>query len=1838
METKSNNRRVFSRFVSITLCLSMLITNFVIGDLSAAATGVVSNINVWNVKDGTFLKTDEGYKLSDGGDNFAISDKCYTTFTLKSDIKFIDGKNVASLIYGLRNVQNQDGWRGIQFCKKSDTTGTLKVFNTKGSDIITERDVEDVDWTQPISVKAEMNAEKLLTVSINNNVIASGTDSTYNFGYVGLLTWDSSAYFNNIDYTGEKPTGNATSDITNWTSAGNNLFTEMNDGSGYRVDGNNDCFAISDKKVNSFTYEADIKMNESHIGGSDAGVCIATLTYGNSRTNNSGKLWRGIELKKVDDSTAKIKAFIFDSSNNIPETVVNDVDWTGYNHVKAVMDENNKLTVYFNDVKIGEGTDANYAGGYLGLLTYSTSASFNNIKYTGSQNDFEAYSDLSGWICDGGTITETANGLYMPKGRGNSFAISSTQAKEFTYEAEYSFVEGENAATLVYGVNNPYFYGSWRGVELKKLDDTKGKIKAFAEGVGSIINDTEIPNLDFTVPVRMRITMNSEKKLTVYVNNKEIASGTDATYNNGYIGLLTWNTGNIFNNIKFASSPIAGAGGLNTSLSLYPTWDKNGGEWSETADGLKINSNGDAFILSKTNVSDFVYEGDVSWPASTDGAISLMFRATDNYKGYIANIDRGQKNARIFRFNTDGSVTTVASTTLTNAVIGQTSFKIRIEAIGTTLRYFIDGNLVITCQDSAFMSGRLGILAYKNNNVVYQNLNHVSLNSENTPHLAGLEINGVSVSPKFNSANVSYTAVIPYSQQTTKVKLTAGVNTNKLSIMAKKADSTVIMEKTAVNSAVESQDIALSVGDNIIYCYAKGANGAEITTSVVVTREQDPQTMYTEKYRPQFHFTTIKNWINDPNGLVYDNGVYHMFYQYNPYGLNIANQVWGHATSTDLVKWKEQPIAIPQDELGAVFSGSAVVDTDNTTGFFTDNEQGESKLVAIYTSDGGDTTHGVEKQCIAYSKDNGLTWTKYQGNPVIPNDNNVYGRDFRDPKVFRHDGKWFMIIAGGRARLFSSANLINWTLESELVQKNGQSLNSECPDLFPLAVDGNKDNIKWVYTGSGKFYIIGDLIKNATTQKYEFKAESDNIAPYNGAGEMYATQSYYNTGDRRMLVSWMQDSTASQLSSDGKVWNGVQSLPLVTELRTINGAVKLVTNAPEEIKSLRSAAPIYSATNKTVTAGGDNILANVAGEKLDIEATFTLGTAKSFGFNLRKGVAQKTVVRYDATAKKLIVDKTASGKVSNGISNITINPDNNKVTMRIIVDRGVIDVFGNNGEGAINSLFFPDPDSVGMELFAEDGSVTVDSIKIYSMKSAYHNDAETTAATNPENVYISTPNQVEKGDVFTVTSNVLPNSSTNKKVTWTVADSAKLQKVSQTDTSITLKALAKGDCKVTATTVAGNKSKEVTVKVSETTFESNLGKWTAVTGTWAKAETGYTVAKLDGSDSFTFSSFNTKVVNDYKVNLKMNDGGVCGLTFGAANPTDPKSARWYGALVDLIGGKLKLFSNNLGSEEWNVQVDLTSAEKALREFTIKVNVTEDGLVKVYLNDRLAITKQLTGYVGGTLGLLTWNSAAIYKSANVTLEKVAVVTANPASSQVNLGTKVALSCATPDALINYSTDNGTTWKTYTGAISLTSLPMNIKAYAVKDNFEDSIISTFSYTAKPVIKNGWIKASNGKKYYYINNVLKKDYWVIASKSATYRTDSNGAMVTGFKIVSNKKYYFGSTGVLLKGTGFKKIGSKSYYLKSNVILCNKKVKDGKSWYITDKNGAKVTGTTMVKLGSKRYCVSKSGALVIKNWFKYKKHYYYTTSSGSVYTKKTATIKGKKYKFTKSGICKNK
>ncbi|MBA4549112.1 glycoside hydrolase family 32 protein [Thermoactinomyces intermedius] len=476
------------------------------------------------------------------------------------------------------------------------------------------------------------------------------------------------------------------------------------------------------------------------------------------------------------------------------------------------------------------------------------------------------------------------------------------------------------------------------------------------------------------------------------------------------------------------------------------------------------------------------------------------------------------------------------------------------------------------------------------------------------------------------------------------------------------------------------------------------------------------ETLYNEPYRPQYHFSPQKNWMNDPNGLVYYKGEYHLFYQYNPYGNKWGHLSWGHAVSKDLIHWKHLPVALKEDDLGMIFSGSVVVDKHDTSGFF----DGKSGMVAIYTSAGE-----TQQQSIAYSKDNGRTWHKYKGNPVIPNPGI---KDFRDPKVFWYDetDQWVMVVAAGdRVQFYTSKNLKDWTFTSEFGADRGAHGGVwECPELFELPVKGNPGETKWVLQvdinpgavagGSGAQYFVGEF------DGKKFTTEQKDVKWVDYGKDFYATQSWNNTPDRRIWLAWMNNWQYAQ-DIPTSPWRSAMSIPREVSLKKEDGEYVLLQEPVRELSQLRK--NIHTWKNQWITPK-TNLLSDIKGETLEIQAEFQLDTAKEFGFKVRKGSEEETVIGYNTDNKTLFVDRTKSGQTDfsehfPGVYQAKMEPENNTVQLRILVDRSSVEVFGNDGETVLTNRIFPNLKSQGLELFTEGGNVKLKTLKIYHLKSTW---------------------------------------------------------------------------------------------------------------------------------------------------------------------------------------------------------------------------------------------------------------------------------------------------------------------------------------------------------------------------------------------------------------------------------------------------------------------------------------------------------------------------------------
>ncbi|MBP5778313.1 MAG: DUF4980 domain-containing protein [Prevotella sp.] len=417
-----------------------------------------------------------------------------------------------------------------------------------------------------------------------------------------------------------------------------------------------------------------------------------------------------------------------------------------------------------------------------------------------------------------------------------------------------------------------------------------------------------------------------------------------------------------------------------------------------------------------------------------------------------------------------------------------------------------------------------------------------------------------------------------------------------------------------------------------------------------------------EKFRPAYHHTPLYGWMNDPNGMFYKDGVWHLYYQYNPYGSQWENMTWGHSTSKDLIHWEAQPLAIEADWLGAIFSGSAVVDKENTAGF------GRNAVVAMYISAGA-----AQTQSIAYSADGGQTFTKYAGNPVIT----YNAPDFRDPKVFWFEGRWIVVLAVGQeVQFYSSTNLKDWKYESSFGREYGNHDGVwECPDLFKVKSEGVNSE-KWVlllninpggpFGGSATQYFVGTF--DGRTFACEDNPSETKWMDY--GKDHYATVTFHGAPDGRIVaLPWMSNwQYANQVPT--QQFRSANGLPRDLGLTTVGGETYLTSTPSKEVSALRG----KKVKQPTETC---EILVDVKGS-----ANITLSNAKG----------EQVIMNYDAQKQTFSMDRMKSGDVSfsEAFPCVTTAPTYGSIhQLRLFIDRCSIEAFDSEGKMAMTNLVFP---------------------------------------------------------------------------------------------------------------------------------------------------------------------------------------------------------------------------------------------------------------------------------------------------------------------------------------------------------------------------------------------------------------------------------------------------------------------------------------------------------------------------------------------------------------------
>jgi fructan beta-fructosidase len=488
-------------------------------------------------------------------------------------------------------------------------------------------------------------------------------------------------------------------------------------------------------------------------------------------------------------------------------------------------------------------------------------------------------------------------------------------------------------------------------------------------------------------------------------------------------------------------------------------------------------------------------------------------------------------------------------------------------------------------------------------------------------------------------------------------------------------------------------------------------------TGLKTIAQSNPGKRYIEPYRPQIHFSPEEHWMNDPNGMVYLNGTWHLFYQYYPNGITWGPMHWGHAASKDLVHWSELPIALYPDSLGYIFSGSAVVDSGNTSGF---GRKGRPPLVAIFTHHDpkGEKSgrNDFQNESVAYSLDEGKSWTKYADNPVLKNPGI---RDFRDPKVmwFEKKKEWVMTLATfDHITFYSSPDLKIWKKESEFGKEKGAHGGVwECPDLFPLKLNAKT---YWVLIaninpggpngGSATQYFIGEFDGNT------FTPIDNKIRWLDYGPDEYAGVTWSNTGARKIFLGWMSNWQYANQVPTGK-WRNAMTIPRELALVQVDGNIILTSEPVSELGTLEL-SPVWVDKNLPDGSKIENLPAQFV-------LNINMDKISDYSIILSNNSGEKLTLGYDATMKNYYIDRTESGKIDFNpqfakkyyAPRLTVAPFSN---LELVVDRSSIELFADNGLSLMTSVFFPNKPFTFLRIQYHK-ELTVKQLKLSPLKSIW---------------------------------------------------------------------------------------------------------------------------------------------------------------------------------------------------------------------------------------------------------------------------------------------------------------------------------------------------------------------------------------------------------------------------------------------------------------------------------------------------------------------------------------
>lgn len=941
--------------------------------------------------------------------------------------------------------------------------------------------------------------------------------------------------------------------------------------------------------------------------------------------------------------------------------------------------------------------------------------------------------------------------------------------------------------------------------------------------------------------------------------------------------------------ISTRSKSVPAETGYRTNLqNLEPV----SGIWEERADGLYTNAigAGDNFLQTTSFGKNFTFETDVTFLQNV-GAASLIFRSNndmENLSNYTVNLDANSRKAKLWRW-AEGHLTEEKEVPLAP----NNKYHLKVTAVNGWLSYYVNDVLVANLgdhilqyddrgQNTYIPSGYFGLLNW-NGEMVFQNTYYTELDDTDIPLI--LDIGVTSENGKVEKKGQFFPEEPTHIQYVSN-----GADTVKLNISLKN-DNSQIKIIDAKGKVYSLQDaIPIEVGRNDLTIestfIAEAGKPVTLTYRLNVHRRQADGIYYNEPHRSQYHYSIKDGWGNDLNGLVYYKGTYHMFHQFYD-DTNWGPMHWAHLTSKDLMTWEEQPIALYPDANGTMFSGCIVVDDKNTSGLF---ESPEGGLVALITVNGEG-----QRLKVAYSNDEGKTWNKVDDIAVDWSEDPLNNRDFRDPKVFRWEDKWFMVIAGGPLRIYSSDNLKDWTVESTYAD-----LHTECPDLYPLQADDG--SLKWVLSRGGRYYKVGNFTPVDGKWTFVPDAEYQNRDEMMNFGkDSYAAMTYYiqsfgssenPTIPELIEENWMNTWDYCRIvgTTLAQEFNGTYNLNLKLGLVKDGDAYRLTQTPIDAYTSLRNIDQALHFENVEVSET-NNLLDGFESDSYEIVSTFRPreGT-KKVGFDVRVGDGELTRIVYDLETEVLSIDRSQSGVILNS-SFAEINQQavkknaDGSIDLHIFVDRASVEVFAKGNTVAGANQIFPAPDSLAAKVFVE-GERTNADIAIYPMNTIWK---EKMTPKEPVAISSTTPdyNRINVGDQLNLSAYLIPFSE-GEELVWKL-DNAAIASLDVNGNRAQLTSLAKG--KVTII-VSSKKNpdlvKKMVVDSFANNFNTNLKDLKALSGAWLVDDETLSVDNRSSNDIYMSGEKVPSPTYTLSADIKFERGLV--NLFFASEKVDPAQA------------------------------------------------------------------------------------------------------------------------------------------------------------------------------------------------------------------------------------------------------------------------------------------------------------------------------------------------------------